>query len=51
MVQSFLMWYIGQGEQRSLNLVQNVLMWYIGQCELRCLKYGAKSPQVVHWAR
>ena len=51
MVQSVLTWYIGQGEQRSLNMVQNVLRWYIGQCELRSLKYGAKSPQVVHWAR
>ena len=29
---------------------QNVLRWYIGQCELRSLKYGAKSPQMVHWA-
>ena len=38
-------------ELRSLNMVQNVLRWYIGQCELRSLKYGAKSPQVVHWAR
>ena len=31
-------------------MVQSVLMWYIGQCELRNLKYGAKCPQVVHWA-
>ena len=51
MVQRVLMWYIGQGELRSLNMVQNVLRWYIGQCELRSLKYGAKSPQMVHWAR
>ena len=50
MLQNVLMWYIGQGELRSLNMVQNVLMWYIGQCELRSLKYGAKRPQVVHWA-
>ena len=51
MVQSVLMWYIVQGELRSLNMVQNVLRWYIGKCELRRLKYGAKIPQVVHWER
>ena len=50
MVQSVLMWYIGQGDLRSLNMVQNVLRWYIGQCELRSLKYGSKRPHVVHWA-
>ena len=32
-------------------MVQSVLMWYIGQGELRSLKYGAKRPQMVHWAR
>jgi hypothetical protein len=31
-------------------MVQSVLRWYIGQCELRSLKYGAKRPQMVHWA-
>ena len=50
MVQRVLRWYIGQGELRSLNMVQRVLRWYIGQGELRSLKYGAKSPQMVHWA-
>jgi hypothetical protein len=47
----FAPWYIGQGELRSLNMVERVLRWYIGQCELRSLKYGVKSPLVVHWAR
>jgi hypothetical protein len=47
---SVLRWYIGQGELRNLNMVQSVLSWYIGQGELRSLKYGAKRPQVVHWA-
>ena len=50
MVQSVLRWYIGQCELRSLNMAESVLSWYIGQCELRSLKYGAKRPQVVHWA-
>jgi hypothetical protein len=49
--QRVLRWYIGQVELRSLNMVQIVLRWYIGQGELRSLKYGAKSPQMVHWAR
>ena len=35
------MWYIGQGE---VYIGQNVI-------GLRSLKYGAKSPQMVHWAR
>ena len=50
MVQSILRWYNGQCELRRLNVVQILLRWYIGQCELRSLKYGAKRPQVVHWA-
>ena len=50
MVQSVLMWYIGQCELRSLKYGTKHLMWYIGQCELRSLKYGAKRPHVVHWA-
>ena len=49
MVQSILMWYIGQCELRNLNMVLKVLRWYIGQGELRSLKYGGKLTQVVHW--
>ena len=50
MVQSILMWYIGKGELRSLNMAENVISWYIAQCELRNVKYGSKRPHVVHWA-